>query len=1027
MKCLPRPIASFLQAWLFPAFVLSMLLLSVSASLSAQNVFSGPMDYVVGAQPNSAVVADFNGDGLPDFATANSYDNTVTVVLQNLDGTFQPPVKYAVGNSPASLQVGDVNHDGKPDLVVVNLSDNTLSVLLGNGDGTFQTQKVTIIIGPITGATCCLALADFNGDGKLDVAAPVPVPTQVGVYGVAILLGNGDGTFQTAVIHPTNAKSSAIVAADFNNDGKPDIAAGNSILLGKGDGTFQTPINVALPSSPLVVADFNQDGNLDIATSGLVILYGNGDGTFQSQQLSLPGTPLAAADLNGDGKPDLVAASSTSSEVFIETLLNESTSTFTIAQMIGTYESAAALGEFKNGQPLDLLIANSSGGEVGAVLPGVATILNGNGDGTFATFPSYPASPGGGSFSGGMVAADFNGDGKPDLAVGIEVAVGHELGSELGVLLNNGAGFSPATVTQLQGAFTGGPIYAAAGDFNGDGKMDLAVGNVSILIGNGDGTFQPEVNYALSAGPSGPLSVGDFNNDGKLDVLGIGFNLGVILGNGDGTFGLSLNSPIGGYSSTSSAMAVADFNRDGKLDVAALVTTSYPQQSQLQIMTGNGDGTFSIGASYSLPSWPTAIASGDINGDGIPDIIIGVQIPGDITGAIEVFLGKGDGTFESPITTEVGNGIYSVVVGDFNLDGKQDVAFNNENWSDVTLLLGNGDGTFKTPLQFWSNPETAGTGSSLAVADFDGNGSPDIAAGNFTAIALLLSSGSSAETSGSAVLLSSVALSFGNETVGQTSPPQSVVLTNTNSAALSISSIKVSGAQSDYQQTTTCGAMLAAGGTCVINVTFAPQAVGSRTAIVQITDSAFNSPHMVSLSGTGTAVPDFTLGTASGGSSSSTISAGQTATFSLALASVGSFSGTVNLTCAVAPALAPAAVCSVPSSVSVSGNSATSVTVKVSTTAAGSTGGKPFVDLPPSPRFPGWMLILGALYLLFFWRKRRFVYAPMFALALLLTVGCGGGGASSQVKGTPPGSYTVTVTATSGGLSHQIILTVTVQ
>jgi hypothetical protein len=231
------------------------LLLAVPGS-SAQSVFTGPVDAVVGAEPNSVVVADFNGDGLADIATANSSANSVTVVLQNSDGTFQPPVSYAVGNSPASLQVGDVNKDGKPDLLVVNLNDNTLSVLLGNGNGTFQAQKVTTIIGHITGATCCLAVADFNGDGNLDVAAPVPVPTVQGAYGVAILLGKGDGTFQPPVIYPTNAKSTVIAVADFNNDGNQDIAAGSSILLGKGDGTFQAPISVPLVSGPLVDCGF---------------------------------------------------------------------------------------------------------------------------------------------------------------------------------------------------------------------------------------------------------------------------------------------------------------------------------------------------------------------------------------------------------------------------------------------------------------------------------------------------------------------------------------------------------------------------------------------------------------------------------------------------------------------------------------------------------------------------------------------------------------------------------------------------
>ncbi len=1027
-RSIPSPIP---YSYFRRAFVLGVLLLWASASLSGQKVFTGPMDYVVGAEPNSVVVADFNGDGLPDFATANSSANSVTVVLQNPDGTFQPPVSYAVGNSPASLQVGDVNQDGFADLVAINLTDNTLSTLLGNGDGTFQPQKVTTVVGPITGATCCLALADFNGDGKLDVAAPVPVPTQVGAYGVAILLGNGDGTFQAPVIYPTNAKSSAIVTADFNNDGKPDIAAGNSILLGNGDGTFQAPISVALPSGPLVVADFNQDGNMDIATSGITILLGSGDGTFQSQQLSLQSVPLAAGDLNGDGKTDLVAASVNSGVVSIESLMNEGASTFTLAQTIETNYAAAAVAELKSGQPVDLLIANASVGVLSFESPGVTTILNGNGDGTFSTFPSYSAYPAseGSTALGTIAAADFNGDGKPDVAVAEEIGDGHgSFTYQVSLLLNNGTGFAQPALIQLQ--MSG--LYLVAADFNGDGKSDLALaGNgVGVLLGNGDGTFQSEVGYG--AGMNGPLAVGDFNNDGKLDVLGTNLtgDLAVILGNGDGTFGLPLNSPVGGYGAATSYFAVADFNSDGKLDVAALVTNNQ-QQPLLQIMLGNGDGTFSIGAGYSLASKPVAIAWGDMNGDGIPDVLVGVVNSDEITYEIETFLGKGDGTFGSPLSTVAGNGIYSMVVADFNLDGKQDVAFSNAGWGDVSLLLGNGDGTFETGLQFWTSPETGGNGNALAVSDFDGNGSPDIAVTNYSGITLMLGSGNAAEKSGSAAVLSSAALAFGNEMVGQTSTPQSVVLTNTNSAVLNISSIQITGLQSaDYQQSTTCGTKLPAGGSCTINITFSPQSAGSRAAAVQITDNAFNSPQMISLSGMGTAAPDFTFGMGSGGSSSSTISAGQTATFSLALTPVGSFTGTVNLTCNVTPVVTPAPICSVPKSINVSGSSTTTVTVTVTTTAAGNAGTMPFGDLPPGFWFVGWAVALSASVLMLLRNRPRLAWAPVFVLAVLFTAGCGGGGGGQSTppdNGTPPGSYAVTVTATSGNLSHQAALTVIVQ
>ncbi len=157
-------------------------------------------------------------------------------------------MSYPVGKGPASLQVGDISGDGKLDLVLVNAIDNTLGVLLGNGDGTFQAQKLTTLP---SGSLPYLIVGDFNGDGKADVALGEPLP-QVGNYAVAVLLSNGDGTFQAAVTYPLNALPSALAVGDFNSDGKQDIVsasvvagAGISVLLGNGDGTFQTAVTSA--------------------------------------------------------------------------------------------------------------------------------------------------------------------------------------------------------------------------------------------------------------------------------------------------------------------------------------------------------------------------------------------------------------------------------------------------------------------------------------------------------------------------------------------------------------------------------------------------------------------------------------------------------------------------------------------------------------------------------------------------------------------------------------------------------------
>ncbi|HWO30719.1 MAG TPA: FG-GAP-like repeat-containing protein, partial [Candidatus Acidoferrum sp.] len=789
-------------------------------------------------------------------------------------------------------------------------------------------------------------------------------------------------------------------------------------------GTFQAALNTPLTfsTSGLVVADFNQDGNLDIATGAgtyptynVVLLLGSGNGTFQVQQpLSLVGVPLAAGDLNGDGKPDLIAAPSIQQPGAntIQSLLNNGDGTFTILQTLPG--AAVALYDLLGDQKLDLIAAQESG--TPGVDQDIVSIVRGNGDGTFATFPFYP----GGS---ALAAADFNGDKRIDLAEQIVTLIeGNDYTDYVGVSLNSGTGFPPPTQIQIQGQ---SPYsYGAIGDFNGDGHMDLAAATseIGILLGNGDGTFQTPVYYG--AGMVGPIATGDFNNDGKLDVFGAsGANVSVLLGNGDGTFGLPVNSFVGQLVPLTN-VAVADFNEDKKLDAAVVIETSSVPYSQVALLLGNGDGTFSPGATFNFNFPQTAIASGDLNGDGIPDLIVAVSGGTDVQvfpASVVVFLGKGDGTFQSPITTVAGDAISTIVVADFNGDGKQDIAISNSTWGDVSLLLGNGDGTFQPPMQFSSG------GGAMVVADFDGNGSPDLAVSGSGGIYLLLSTGKG----GSAAFVSPTAVTFASQTVAGASAAQMVILSNTNSTALSISSITTSGvAGGDYQQSNNCGTSLAAGASCTISVTFTPQAAGTRAAAIQIANNAINSPQVVTLSGTGVASPDFTFGTASGGSSS-TISAGQTATFSLALTPSGSFSGTVNLTCSITPAASPAPVCSVPGSVSVTGTSATSVTVTVSTTASGSVAGWPSAKFPISTGLIAWILALGFSSLLFVSKRSRpAMPAAIIVLAFLTMSGCGGSSStppSTNSKGTPAGTYTATLTATSGSLSHQVPLTVIVQ
>jgi hypothetical protein len=249
--------------------------------------FSPPVSYPV-VNPQSVAVGDFNGDGKQDLVVTDAATNGVSVLLGNGDGSFQAAQGFAAGYSPDFVAVADVNGDGKPDLVVADAGgyghSGGVSVLLGNGDGTFQAPR-TFGAGlhPIS-----VAVADFNGDGKPDLAV-----ANLG-GGVSVLLGNGDGTFQAAQNFAAGSAPESVAVGDFNGDGKSDLVVANnsssnvSVLLGNGDGTFQAAQSFTTGSGPFSVAvgDFNGDGKLDLAVTnvgaGVSVLLGNGDGTFQT-------------------------------------------------------------------------------------------------------------------------------------------------------------------------------------------------------------------------------------------------------------------------------------------------------------------------------------------------------------------------------------------------------------------------------------------------------------------------------------------------------------------------------------------------------------------------------------------------------------------------------------------------------------------------------------------------------------------------------------------------------------------------
>jgi hypothetical protein len=285
--------------------------------------FTAQTTLVTGSGPYALAAGDFNSDGKQDLVVANSNDNTVSVFLGNGDGTFMTPSSPSTGAYPSSVATGDFNHDGFLDVAVANQNDHSISILLGNGDGTFQ-PAVTSMVG--TTDVARVAAGYFHNATDLDLAI-----TSTSSNKVYVLLGAGDGTFMPAVAYDTGGPQDhpiAVSAFDLNNDGKVDLAVTNlnannvAVLRGNGDGTFQARVTYPVTNgaihgpAAMTSGDFNGDNKVDLVVTNqqnntVSILLGNGDATFQSPLEFSSGnnaTGVAAADFNGDGRLDLAVA-----------------------------------------------------------------------------------------------------------------------------------------------------------------------------------------------------------------------------------------------------------------------------------------------------------------------------------------------------------------------------------------------------------------------------------------------------------------------------------------------------------------------------------------------------------------------------------------------------------------------------------------------------------------------------------------------------------------------------------------------
>jgi hypothetical protein len=517
---------------------------------TGKGTFQTAINVAVAKGPIGITIADPNKDNNPDVVVTNSLTDQVSLLLGNGDGTFQSPATFSVASGgtpvqgffPSYVSVTDLNGDGNLDLLVANTNTSTIALLTGDGRGHFAAPLNLSV-----GRTPVAVLAgDFNGDGKPDF-----VTSNQDGHTISVVLGTGNGKLLDVSTIRASAGPVQILSADFNRDGISDLATANagnsqdgstvSVFLGKHGGGFSPQLILKVGTDPLslVTADFNNDGLTDIVAANfgkfpndhgnVSLLLNSGNGTFKPALNFAAGDfPdfIAAADFNDDGNQDLVVAD------------------------FGTNVGVAGIS---------VLFGDGKGGFARPVKVGPAL-----------------------DFAFQVLAGDFDGDGNSDIAYSSS-----GFNDSVSVLLGDGKGnFFPAkTVTSSLFLFT-----FTTGDFNHDGITDFAVeegGLIEILIGTGQGNYRSvgffdEGEAALFSAVQS-LAVGDFNKDGFLDLAApdvFSDNVSILLGNGDGTFqpGQLFAGAPGGRA------VVADFNQDGRSDIALAATDTRTNQGKVVLL-----------------------------------------------------------------------------------------------------------------------------------------------------------------------------------------------------------------------------------------------------------------------------------------------------------------------------------------------------------------------------------------------------------------------------------------------------------
>lgn len=721
--------------------------------------------------PLGVAVADLDGDGSLDAIVAPG----PIVFMNDGNGRLGPGKNL---NVPAwYLGTGDLDGNGKTDIVAIGQFSS--SVLLNQGGGAFTTVSITQ---PNGSGQTPPAVADVDGDGLLDVVYGTQDSSKSPGFFACVLFNLGGGNFGKRVDLPMPQFALSVALADVNGDGKLDVLGGSSdynvttsnvsVFTNLGNREFSAATDYPVPNLPysMAIGDFDGNGRPDVASVGagpLAILFDTG-GVYGGAVEYYSGPPasgpeyqnlherVATDDIDGDGKLDLVVSSGSA----ISVLRNVGGGAFGAnTDYLAPIPSTLVLGDLdRDGHP-DVVYGAPAG---------LMTLRNRNGVLVDAT--EYGMGPGRDSFSGGADAqarlADLDGDGQLDV-------IGVEAWNEVAVHLRTpGGGFGPR---QVYGTAPGARNVVAA-DLDGDGHPELVVGTqqgtVSILPNVGAGSFGPHRDVVVGTSWTA-VAVGDFDGDGAPDLVAgdcdrrtvsVRMNLGALAfsapvrrdtlscprafatadldGNGaldlvvantdgsaNGGVGVYLNGGGGNLAAPvaydsgaeTSGVVAADLDGDSDVDVVA----SSFLGGHLAVFLNRGDGAFEPATNYPAPSSPLEVAAADLDGDGMPDLIAAdTYNASSWVGDLGLFRNTGNGKFASAVTLEAaGPAISSVAVGDVDGDRTLDLVVSD--LGGIGVHLGHGDSTFENRayVDLFNFPNHITTG------DLDGDGRPEIIAG----------------------------------------------------------------------------------------------------------------------------------------------------------------------------------------------------------------------------------------------------------------------------------------------------------